>query len=86
MNYKATFIGSYNNPDGYTRDLFYTYRGHEYMITDYGWKGYSESLAEQHKKEQDRIDEIIDEKDKKKNSSTSEEEFTLDDLFALWEE
>lgn len=43
--------------------LFYEYRGYEYIVTD-GRNGYSETMAEQHRKEQKEIDERIEEKKK----------------------
>lgn len=52
---KAKYIGKYRDKYGYAVHLFYEYRGKEYMITD-EHNGYSESLAEQHRKEQTRID------------------------------
>lgn len=60
MQTKAKLIGRYQdryNP--YRTELFYEYRGVEYMVTCYN-NGYSESLREQHRREQKRIDEALD--------------------------
>lgn len=62
--YKAEYIGKvtdkYPTHGGHAVNLFYRYRGHEYMVTDMH-NGYSETLAEQHKREQKKIDRIIEE-------------------------
>lgn len=58
---RATYIGktkAFENGWWLTH-LFYEYKGHEYMVCDYGWQGYSEPLWVQHKNEQARIDKII---------------------------
>ena len=60
---KAKYIGKYRDRNGYAIHLFYSYRGHEYMITD-EHNRYSESLAEKHRYEQKKIDEAIAEKEK----------------------
>ena len=61
--YPATFKKkSYEENYGgkrYKVNLFYEYRGHEYMITDER-NGYSEPMWVKHKNEQERIDRIID--------------------------
>ena len=59
---KASFISSTKTYDGKLKYLVYSYRGYEYMITDYGWYGngsISESLKYQHEQEQHKIDERI---------------------------
>lgn len=57
---RATYKGkSYHRFDNGV-DLFYEYRGHEYMITDNGWYGDHEPLWVKHKNEQARINEIIE--------------------------
>lgn len=59
-NMKATFKESYFTKDG--KYLVYEYRGYEYTIIDYGYIGlfpYGETIPEQHRKEQSRIDGII---------------------------
>lgn len=52
---KAKYIGK--TRDRYTRavHLVYEYRGREYIVTD-EHNGYSGTLAEQHRREQERID------------------------------
>ena len=61
-NYPATFKRkSYEENfggKGYKVNLFYEYRGHEYMITDER-NGYSEPMWAKHRYEQERIDKII---------------------------
>ena len=59
---KAKYIGKVKDKNGYTVHLFYEYRGREYMITDYGWyAATNQTLAVQHKQEQERIDREIEE-------------------------
>ena len=36
---KAQFISSSKSYDGKTTQLIYSYKGYEYMITNYGWYG-----------------------------------------------
>ena len=55
---KAEYIGKCRDSNGYAVHLFYSYRGHEYMITD-EHNGYSKTMAEKHREEQDRIDAIL---------------------------
>lgn len=58
---KAKFL--WRNKDRYSNHVYlgYEYRGHEYMICDYGWSGYmNSSLAEQHRNAQREIDEQIE--------------------------
>lgn len=68
---KATYKGkSYGR--GYDRGttyLFYEYRGHEYMVEDRHWMPAASdmTLAEQHRREQARIDRLIEEHDKAQN-------------------
>lgn len=69
---KAKYIGKCRDKNGYAVHLFYNYRGYEYMITD-EHNGYSESLAEKHKYEQNRIDAIIAQKEKQAQNETTEE-------------
>lgn len=56
---RATYKGKCRDKNGYAVHLFYEYRGREYMITD-EHNGYSETIAEKHKREQDKIDEMLD--------------------------
>lgn len=62
---KATYKGKLKDKNGYAVHLFYEYRGHEYMVTD-EHNGYSEPMSMKHKYEQERIDRIIEEKNKPK--------------------
>lgn len=61
---KAAFIGACRkNPFDRNAwehtDLMYEYRGHRYIVTKHN-NGYAfDSLAAQHKREQQRIDELI---------------------------
>lgn len=45
--------------NAYRTDLIYEYRGKTYLITAYD-NGYEETLRDQHKKEQARIDDELD--------------------------
>lgn len=76
---KAKFLGSCKGEKGVC--LFYSYRGYEYMVTNYGWSGYSESLKEQHEQEQSRIDRIIEIEEKEKNKGNAKEEFDFDKIW-----
>ena len=80
---KATYIGK--TKDRYSDEvhLFYRYRGKEYMVTD-PHNGYSETLAQQHKAEQARIDREILENSKPHKPYTNEVEQALDMLFEYW--
>lgn len=61
----GVYKGKIKNADG-TTDLFYEYRGHEYMVTDYGWSAMTnDTLGKQHKREQDRIDTLFEKKESK---------------------
>ena len=58
---KAKFIGyaGYDKYDRYHSPIYeYEYRGHRYFVTDFR-NGYTETMADQHHYEQNRIDEII---------------------------
>ena len=57
---KAEYIGRCKDRYSAAVDLVYRYRGHEYVVTD-GHNGYSETLAEQHRREQQRIDKLLEE-------------------------
>ena len=65
MQSKAKFIGACRgdkrDPHSWEHtDLLYEYRGHEYIVTRHN-NGYAfDSLASQHKREQERIDKIIE--------------------------
>ena len=58
--------------------LVYKYRGYEYTIYDYGFPGlvpYGNTLAEQHRDEQNRIDNIIWHKEHPTNTTDAWEDF-----------
>ena len=60
----AVLIGKVKDKyNAYRTDLVYEYRGKTYVITAYD-NGYSESLREQHKREQSRIDRELSENQK----------------------
>ena len=75
---KAKCIGKHKSEKGI--DLIYQYKGHEYIVTDYGWSGYSESLKEQHEFNQRRIDMIIHERENERDKA---DEFNLDEVFEI---
>lgn len=80
---KATYKGKVRDRNGYAVHLFYEYRGHEYIVTD-EHNGYSETMAEKHKHEQERIDQQIEAANKVKEPSGYKE--TADYGFELfWE-
>lgn len=81
---KAKYIGKYKSEKGI--DLIYQYKGHEYIVTDYGWSGYSESLKEQHEFNQRRIDMILDIREKesdRKEKEIDKSEFNLEEVFEI---
>lgn len=57
--YKATYKGCVHDGWEHT-ELFYEYRGHEYIITKHNNGYMGESLKLQHEKEQRKIDESIE--------------------------
>ncbi|MBO7412782.1 MAG: hypothetical protein J6U20_03860 [Fibrobacter sp.] len=58
---KARFVCKCrDNGNAYITHLFYEYRGREYMVTLYANGCCAESLREQHRREQERIDGILD--------------------------
>nr|DAZ68017.1 MAG TPA: hypothetical protein [Caudoviricetes sp.] len=81
MKYKANLIGKRYIKNGYATELFYEYRGKEYMLTAYN-NGYMEdSLYKRHKEEQYKIDEMI----KNENKSVQQGTFNLDEIFNILE-
>lgn len=56
---RATYKGKVRDLFGPAVHLCYEYRGKEYWITD-EHNGYSETMAEKHRKEQERIDREIE--------------------------
>lgn len=73
---KAEYIGKYRHKFDTGVDLFYSYRGEEYMITD-EHNGYSEPMWVKHKNEQARIDAMLDAPKSKSTGSTAQEGFDL---------
>lgn len=79
----AKYLGKTLDDNGYAVHLFYEYRGHEYMITD-EHSGYSETIRSKHLCEQQRIDDIIAEEEKRKTlPEENKQGFTLDEIFQL---
>lgn len=79
----AKYLGKTLDDNGYAVHLFYEYRGHEYMITD-EHNGYSETVRGKHLWEQQRIDNMIAEEEKRKNlPEENKQGFTLDEIFQL---
>lgn len=79
---KGTYIGfAWYENDKYRSPTYeFEYRGHKYYVTDYR-NGYSETMAAQHKYEQIKIDELIAQEIRQKNSN--EETFDID---KIWKE
>ena len=69
---KATFKEKWYDKQNKCFVLVYKYRGHEYSVCDYGWRG-GEPLNWQHKNEQGRIDAEID------NEGTCEKPYRYED-------
>ena len=79
----AKYLGKTLDDNGYAVHLFYEYRGHEYMITD-EHNGYSETMRSKNLWEQQRIDDMIAEEEKRKNlPEENKQGFTLDEIFQL---
>lgn len=79
----ANYLGKTLDDNGYAVHLFYEYKGHEYMITD-EHNGYSETMRTKHLWEQQRIDDMIAEEEKRKSRpEDSKQGFTLDEIFQL---
>lgn len=79
----AKYLGKTLDDNGYAVHLFYEYRGHEYMITD-KHNGYSETMRTKHLWEQQRIDDMIAEEEKRKTlPEENKQGFTLDEIFQL---
>ena len=77
---KAKYLGRCKHKYDDAIDLFYEYRGKEYMITD-EYNGYFETMKEKHHREQERIDKELDEKENISNS----EFFDFSILYNYWE-
>lgn len=79
----AKYLGKTLDDNGYAVHLFYEYKGHEYMITD-EHNGYSETMRNKHLWEQQRIDDMIAEEEKRKTlPEENKQGFTLDEIFQL---
>lgn len=79
----AKYLGKTLDDNGYAVHLFYEYKGHEYMITDER-NGYSETMRTKHLWEQQRIDDMIAEEEKRKTlPEENKQGFTLDEIFQL---
>lgn len=86
--YKAVYKGKYKEKYSDAVNLFYEYRGHEYMITD-EHNGYSETMQEKHRLEQGRIDREIKEREQENfsdiSTKTNASEEVLKKLYEFWE-
>ena len=84
MKYKARLIGKRYIKNGYAKELFYEYRGKEYMLTVYNNGYMQEPLYKQHAEEQLKIDKIIENENKPIKQGT----FDIDEIFNIlaWEE
>ena len=84
MKYKAHLIGKRYIKKGYAVELFYEYRGKEYMLTTYNNGCMQEPLYKQHVEEQLKIDKIIENENKPIKQGT----FDIDEIFNIlgWEE
>ena len=84
MKYKARLIGQRYIKNGYAKELFYEYRGKEYMLTVYNNGYMQEPLYKQHAEEQLKIDKIIENENKPIKQGT----FDIDEIFNVlgWEE
>ena len=68
---KAKFIGKVYDRYGKYVDLEYEYKGHTYFIRNhFSGNAMDESLYQQHKKEQERIDNLINNKTSLKTANT----------------
>mgnify|MGYP006921150037 CR=1 FL=1 len=78
---KAKYLGKSRHKYDDAVDLFYEYRGKEYMITD-EHNGYSETMGEKHRQAQEEIDKELDGKETISNS----EPFDFSILYNYWED
>ena len=79
---KATYLGKTKDKYGDEVHLFYSYKGKEYMITD-PHNGQSESLAQQHRREQARIDRELSETENHK-PYVNDVDKAIDMLLEYW--
>ena len=84
MKNEAILIGKFKDKyNAYRTDLLYEYRGKTYLITAYD-NGYSESLKDQHKREQTRIDRELIESQKPIQPYNDEAEKAINKLIDMW--
>lgn len=82
---KAKFIGKVYDRYGKYVDLEYEYKGHTYFIrNNFSGNAMDESLYRQHKKEQERIDSLINNKTEIKKEGT----FDFEEIWNMlgWED
>ena len=78
---KAKFIGKVYDRYGKYIDLEYEYKGHTYFIRNhFSGNAMDESLYQQHKKEQERIDNLINNKTETKKEGSFDFEEILNML------
>ena len=78
---KAKFIGKVYDRYGKYVDLEYEYKGHTYFIRNhFSGNAMDESLYQQHKKEQERIDNLINNKTETKKEGS----FDFFDFEEIW--
>ena len=79
MKREGKYIRSFIDTDGNQVNVF-EYRGYQYETINSGWKGGHQPMYEQHKMEQDHIDELIEMESKRSNNTNirpAEEGFEL---------
>ena len=82
---KAKFIGKVYDRYGKYIDLEYEYKGHTYFIRNhFSGNAMDESLYQQHKKEQERIDNLINNKTETKKEGS----FNFEEIWNMlgWED
>lgn len=80
---KAEYIGRFKHRYDDGVDLLYKYRGYEYMICDtHNGSMDINSLAKQHKEEQEKIDKIIE---MKKQTKVNCKPTDLNEIFEMLE-
>lgn len=81
---KGKFVGKVNDKYGKYVDLMYEYKGKSYFVRNhYVGNSMGESLSEQHKKEQKKIDELIAENKKSIELPSNEVENALSDWLKI---
>ena len=81
MEHKARLIGKRRIKNGYATELFYQYRGKEYMLTVYNNGYMQEPLYKLHKEEQQKIDKAIE----NANKPIEQGPFNIDEVFKMLE-